>query len=230
MARFPRKTIEFYKEVLSKNIEFPYFYSLVNFILDSDLPRTTKIELLTQGVHHTRLDFQSDALAGLRELDNPLFTKLCLESLAKPPKELKENGHVRHHLRLLQLALSVQDRTTQQFVADSVKSLAPHLKVAMLENTNYIWWPSKKDALLFYASFLQDSDIYSKSEKNEETYPGGFPTFDEIEVRNFAAYQILKLLEIDCPLNESTPGKTWTTVRAFVKNEIDRRTAGDGRK
>ena len=72
-------------------------------------------------------------------------------------------------------------------------------------------------------NFLDDVAVYEESEKDNEIYMMNISRFKKIELRNFAAYRILQILDIDLFLSEKTTNQEWEKVRAFVKNEIERR-------
>ncbi len=217
-AKYPQQTIELYKRLLQNHDEINYFRDLAYFVVDSNLPLSEKRDLLVKGVQHPLLTYRLHALEGLLELDEKAFTKHCLELLSRRPKDSPDNEGTWQQGAMVNLGLCTQDSATLQAVVSVFKRLPVSMKIPVLARLPIgTYRPTKNQALAFLAQLLEDSAIYHKHEDHH------MDRFTKIEVRNYAAFQILEILDIRLPLNDQTTKDEWKKVRAFVQDEVDRR-------
>lgn len=224
IAKYPNQVVDLYRKVLLDEQEFIFFYELIRFIVESNLPRSEKLELLIDGVKHKSAYYQVACLAGLLELDEAIFTKHCFAALSRFPMEFPKEKAGSYQINLLELGLRSQDRPTRNLAVSLAKKLPVPAKIALLAEmpcANY--WPKKHLTLSFLTQFLDDDSVYhDKDHTPFKDLNSLFRGFEKIEVRNYAANEILEILGIELPLDDKTSEDEWKKVREFVQDEVDR--------
>ncbi len=223
-TKYPNRVIDLYRKALLEDQEFPYFQELVQFIVQSNLPRSEKMELLIEGAKNKWAYYQVYCLAGLLELDEVIFAKHWIAALSRFPTEFPKEKAACYQIYLLDLGLCCQDRPTQERVLALTQKLPIPAKIALLaELPNANYRPKKHLVLSFLARFLDDDSVYhSQDHQPFKDLNSLFRGFEKIEVRNYAANQILDILGVELPLNDQTPEDEWVRVREFVQDEVDR--------
>lgn len=198
---------------------------MVSFIIDSRLPKPQKLALLSDGIKHKSPTYQARALEGLLELDNSVFTSHCLSLLSRFPEEFSTGQVAWHHVAFVELGLCSEDQAARKLVNEVAKKLPVPARIALLSSVGAAHYRPKKNlTLAFMAGFLDDRESYDHDQKHtQENLWSSFRGFERIEVRNYAADQILGVLGVELPLDDKTSNDEWKRVREFVKQEIDRR-------
>lgn len=222
--RYNKKLLEAYTNSLKQNAKMNPFHLVPSLIADSNFPKPTKIEMLTKLAHCGHLSQHYDTLTALFKVDNAAFSKICAESLPKWGSKYDRHSQDRLPLGLFDLAFRSEDQKVNEWVKSQGKNLPLNDKLRFLDRlaSERIAGPNWLEILSYLCQFLDDATIYQpgKDEHLLRFLPG---KFEEIAMRNFAALQILKCLSIDLSLSEETSESTWEVVRAFCKDEVNRR-------
>ncbi len=224
-ARHPDQAIELYKKQLLNKHESNLFSDLTIFLIHSQLPKPEKLTLLSQGTQHPSPQYQVRSLEGLLELDDATFNRHCKELLTQFPKEWAMNDAAWHHVAILELAFCSVDPAIRELAYRQAKRMPAHARIALLAHLAWAdFRPSKNLALSHMARFLDDQEVYRFDQKHTEgNLSSSFRGFEKIEVRNYAADQILDVLGIGMPLDDKTSDADWARIRDFVQEEVHRR-------
>jgi len=228
-APHPDQAIELYKKQLLDKRESNLFSDLTIFLIDSQLPKPEKLTLLSQGTKHPSPQYQARSLEGLLELDDAAFNRHCRELLSQFPKEWAMNDAAWHHVAILELAFCSVDPAILELAYRQAKRMPARARIALLAHLAWAdFRPSKNLALAHMARFLDDQEVYRFDQKHtQEDLWSAFRGFETIEVRNYAANQILTVLGIGMPLDDKTSDADWARIRDFVQQEVGRRLEWD---
>ncbi len=224
-GKYHERALKLYEEVLSKSIDFRFFGNLVESLAASDLPKATKVELLARGARSSH-DYQSyEALKELLRLDNPAFSSASIASLEKLAWDGKGEYGDRVRVDIVSLAFRTEDRKTREAAEKYVKGLPPNQKLAVLKQLRFdsAFGPVRLETLSFLCQFLDDSSAYQDPKEKEQGFRNLRFRPDEMEVRNFAALQLLQNIGVDKMITKETSEDEWQKLREFAKDEVDRR-------
>ncbi len=211
-----------YETILRQGISFPHFDVFLESIVDSDLPKAVKIDLLARG---SQSAYANLALTRLLKLDNPAFTRTCMASLEKlaGKSELEINNH--HGVTTFVLALRTEDPTARGRAEELIMGLPFDLKLRVLKslNSDGEFGPLNPETLSFLCRFLDDAILFRDPDRAESESKNADERAEEIEVRNYVSLRILGNLGIELPLGIKRSAKDWEEIRKFAKSEVDRR-------
>jgi len=232
--RFPEKLIIIYKKIIEKKLTNQDIEPFVYYIVDSNMPRKEKVDLLLLAIENSHFPFRIAALGGLLEVDPKICREICYDLLSKLPKEVQksENGGPVPHLELACLAFCFDEPKASEILLPFVKKLPLPAKMAFLccPSYGYYYRPSKKFTINFFYNFLEDKEVFLYEQKFWNEYGYHLDGLHKIEVRNFVAKKILDFLGVEVLLTDETPPEDWDRIRQFVKNEVERRREEEKRK
>ncbi len=212
-----------YDDFLKRKTPEDLLCTLVQKLALSQLPKDEKLHLLHEAARHPSLLVQLEALKGLLLLDNALFSKVCMDLLEKQPlSEVRVQDRIAH-LEFARLALSTDDRKVMSRLAAYGKKLPLQQRMSLLGDLGLsLPLYNRLELYYFLTQFLDDKEVCKTDNKNEYFYFSSYLCINRIEVRNFAAFQLLQAMQIERPINDQTSDQTWKNIRDLVQDEVDR--------
>jgi len=236
--KYTNETIKAYETLSLKetDIRFTWIFEVISH---SDLPKAVKIDLLTRGALMRHGHVKWEALNELLEVDNAGFSKACVANLEKMTWNGDGESDDRQRARLVALAFRTEDQKARETIEKYVKGLTVNQSLAVLRELGSAGTRRSADlgTLSFLRTYLDDETVYQDPQKGEvgfknlerrfEIREKRFANLDkrlgEVEVRNFAAAQILRHMGIDIPTDGNIFDQNWKKIREFAKDEVDRR-------
>ncbi len=224
-AKYKEKCIDSYKLALRKNLEIKWFGFLTRAIVESNLTPSEKIELLSEGASKGSLQQKYDALYVLADLDNAVFSKLCVLTLKGLPQPLSSDDEEKYHFLIINLAFRTKDRGARDFLENYTMNLPISKRLKILDHLSGLILHDIENSPFrpFILRFFDDKNLYAPDKDDRDATSILGSDLTQIEVRNFVANKILIHMKIDLPIDDKTTDETWAKIRELAKDEVDRR-------
>ncbi len=221
-ARYPKHIPSLYRKALDKRPELDSTM-LASALLGCPLPATEKVDLLLYAAKHRDNNHRLPALNALKELDKKQFTSLLLATIESFPKDVPGSYWTCPEARIAKLAVATDDPQVWQTLEKVARRSALGLRMELFnEFSNPKDNRHRPERLRLLGSFLDDAGLRDEDSSAKFDGPGaGFP-YHKIEVRDFAALELARLLGIDIELNLERTPEDWAKIRSQVQEVLKR--------
>jgi hypothetical protein len=226
--RYPNHLASIFRTVLEKRHDLDT-QDLAIAINKSALPKEVKIELFSLAAMHKNYHHRCLSLGFLSELDNRQFSRLLLATIEGLPKDLDDHYWACAEVRAANLIIHTDDAKVWKALETSAKRSEVGLRMELIRLKDYgdLSPQTRQVALRFLASFLDDStarDVVSNKEKFILCAGGDYK---RLEVRDFAALEISRIVGTDVPVNPERTPKEWAKVREKAMEAVRIESSGD---
>lgn len=224
-SKASRLVIEAYKKFLQIQPDTKCMAYLIILVAGSDLPKENKVDLLARAAVRCPPYARYFALRELANLDKGVFSKVCVELLQKIPKEGLIDDEENGRIHVVKMGFRSAVPSARLIFEKYAKELPINLKLQVLTDfpRDAFHETTGRKTLAFLPQFLDGTTLYNPGkEDNHASLILGYG-LSRAEVRNIVARSILRNLEIDIPVTDSTSEETWAKLRELAKDEIARR-------
>jgi hypothetical protein len=213
--RHPKHLASLFRTLLEKRNDLD-MQDLAKAIMKSALPKDEKVALFSMPGKHR--DYLHGRLWGLflSEHDKRQFSELLLVAIQGLPKDVDKDYWSSAEVRAANLIAGTDDPQVWQALEKAAKQAEIGLRMQFI---NLADWPrqarpsNRKLALRFLESFLDDSSVRDATLNKEKFILCAAHNYPRIEVRNFAATQILLLAKKEVPEKPGRTAAEWAEVR-----------------
>jgi hypothetical protein len=221
-AKYPKQIPSLYQKVLDKRPELDS-WGLVDAVLHCKLSDKDKLDLFIRAVKHKDSNHRLPALRAINKLDKKEFNSLLLATIESFPKDVPGPYWTCPEAFIAGLAMESDDSRVWQTLEKVARRSALGLRMELL---NHFWDPKdnrhRRERLRLLASFLDDAALRDEHSNAKLAGPGaGFP-YDKIEVRDFVAAQIARILGIEIELKLDRTPEEWAKIRRLVQEGLER--------
>jgi hypothetical protein len=218
LKKYPQHLPMVYRTVLD---ERPKMGSreVADAILLSELPRLRKVELLAYGGRHADKEHRRVAHRAITSLDHEFFVETVIKILHELPRTPKGSYWRCPEQGVVSLVLQTDDARIWKALDKAARRVDVGLRLQLLRRVANDGDENErqKERLAFLQSFLDDATVRDMS-RDPDRYvavPAG-DDFPRLEVRNYAALEIARLLKLD-----RTPQPNWDDVQwAHLRQEV----------
>lgn len=220
----PERLVRIHNKFLEKTYINESASYLCQALVISNLPRETKLECIKQLASDGGMERRISAIHVLAQFDQDAAKVPARKLMEILPKDTKEAYCRSAEARASHVALALDDDEVWRIFLEKAKNAEVGLRLEWMNpfDNCYVGDRLQKRRLAFLASFLEDKTLRDETVR-AKMFDGpcaGF-TFPKITVRNFAALQIARILEI-APLDE--PDSTWSEDRwTILRTEVSKR-------
>jgi hypothetical protein len=223
VKKYPQDLPELYRTLL---LEHPQkdTPSVARALVRSRLPREKKVELLTEGSTCRHLRHRYHALSELRELDEDRFHQRLIETLDGLPRSAERYYWSCPESRFALLVAHTGNVRAWQVLEKTAKRSDVGLRLEMLRQVCEVE-PRRycKEHLAFLAAFLEDATVRDmKADLKRFDGDCAGMDFPSLEVRNYTAMQIARLLKLDRKPQPSWDAEQWARFRDEVREALKR--------
>jgi hypothetical protein len=190
-------------------------------VANSSLSRETKREVLLKGTHAKSLQTRLYAIGNLRNIDPGKSLELLLSESEKIPKVPNEEFWRCPETEIAVMAHHWNEPAAWTALEKTAKRVDVGLRVEFL---GAVRWPeipaARKATLGFLFKFLDDTELRVASGPKYDGPFAGFQGFDRIEVRNFAAHEIARMLDLDTEPKPNWSDDQWAKLRDDVRKAL----------
>jgi hypothetical protein len=222
LAKYPKHIPALYRMVLDKRPEL-HSGVLAHAVVRCNLSNKEKLDQLLYAAKHENNAHRLPALYAIKDLDRKQFTELLLTTIDSFPKDVPGPYWTCPEAYIGRLAIETDDPRIWQTLEKVAKRSAFGLRMELL---NHFSDPKesrhKLDRLRLLATFIDDADVWDQNSSPKFDGPGaGFP-YERLEVRDFVALQIARLVGIEVELNLDRTPNEWAKIRSQVKDALKR--------
>ena len=221
MAKYPKDIPILYRKVLD---ERPILDSslLAAYVHDSKLSDKEKMDLFLYAAKHKDINHRLPALEALKDLDKKRFSSLLLTEMESLPEDTKDASYwTCPEAKIARLAIECDDPQVWKLLEKVAKRSVLGLRMELVNHFSDPKDPRHRhERLRLLASFLDDSALRDVRTNAKLGGPSaGFP-YEQIEVRDFAALQIARLLGIEIELDPERTAEEWAKIRTRVQEAL----------
>jgi hypothetical protein len=225
LAKYPRHIPSLYRTVLD---DYPYMgtFDLAEAVLRCPIPVDEKRDLFLHAVQHEDPSHVLPALHALKNLDKERFAELAIAKIEAIPRDVPGPYWECPEQNFAALAMDCEDPRVWLVLARVARRSSVGLRMELL---GAFWDPKDprhwRERLRLLAGFLDDATVRVSDSKGKYFGPHEASEYPRIEVRDFAALEIARLLGIE---TERNPGRTpneWAELRSQVRKAVDRELA-----
>lgn len=218
--KYPKHLPELYHRVLNKQPGVNG-WPIVEAIIRSKLPKVEKKAFLLEGCKHPQLRHRRAALDNLKDVDRPEFLKALLTTIEKLPRDVDGPYWLSDERHMSRLAVDADDPKIWAALEKAIRRAKFGLRMELLRNLAEVDGPrGLRERFTILAAYLDDSELRVEStDRRFEGPSAGFP-YDRIEVRDFVAIEISRLLGHEVPLDLKRTLADWAQVREQVRKGL----------
>ena len=216
-AKYPQRLPETYRKVLELHTRV-CSGSTVDEIVNSSLPRQTKIETLLKGVRSDRLSHKRAALIGLRDLGYDDYISVLTEAVEYLPERPQEPYWLDpgHFAVLVAQTDSDEAWTTLTMTAKRVDVGTRMEFIGNMMHCN-VFDKHHERRVAFLRRFLEDTDVRDcNADPDMFSGPCAGSVHDRIVVGDFAALKLAYTLGLDVNENPEWTAKDWRKLKQKV--------------
>lgn len=222
LTKYPRHIPSLYRTVLDKRPDVDS-WELVEALQKCKLPDRDKMDLFVRAVRHKDSEHRLPAFHAILELDRKRFTALWLEAIEALPRDVPGKYWIAPEAHLAGLATECDDPRVWPLLEKVVRRSSLGLRMELLnqlgdrDTTRH-----RADCLRLLARFLDDAALRDERADKRLDGPGaGFP-YPRIEVRDFVALKIARILDIKVELKLDRTPAEWAAIRGRVREALKR--------
>jgi hypothetical protein len=212
---------EVYRTLMNKQPKMQS-WPVADALATSDVPREQKIELYAYAGRHPNLEHRRAAFKQLQALDRDRFMQLLVETLNGLPATPAEPYWLCCESSFAYLVAGTDAPAAWEALEKATKRADPGLRMEILKIVSYAGeGKQRKQRLAFLAKFLDDTtvrDVHSDPKRFQGPYAEG--DFNRLEVRNGAAMQIARILELGKKPLPTWNDEQWQRFRDEVRQAL----------
>jgi internalin A len=228
LRKYPQHLPDVYRRLL---VERPDVHSweLLQAIAAADLTRHDKIDLFIQGAQQPCVARQAEALEAMAAFDEGAFETFLIKSLVAMPRTTEQRYVDCEQVALAQLCWKTNSLNVWHPLRDSAGKADVGVRMEIIDhigdNTD-LSHVRKMRVAEFLLNFLEDSTLRNVTTEPEKYDGCAAAMWKQIEVRNWAAYQLAKRFSVD--VSAYTPGNSvtsedWERLRSTVARVCEER-------
>lgn len=221
-AKYPKHVSSLYRKVLDQRPKVDS-WMLAEALLRCKVPDKEKLTLLRHAGKHKDNKHRLPALRMLKDLDRKQFSALLLATIESIPPDVAGLYWSCPEAGIARLAIESEDPRVWPTLENVARRSVLGLRMELLhrlgdpEDTRH-----RSERLRLLAGFLNDSTMRDVESNKKFMGPGaGFP-YAKIEVRDFVALEIARLLGMDIERNLERTREEWVTIRSQVQKSLKR--------
>ncbi|MBI1914162.1 MAG: hypothetical protein HYS12_05410 [Planctomycetes bacterium] len=226
LSKYPRHIPSLYRKVLDKR-SLLGSWILANAVLQCKLTAKEKLDLFLNAAKHKDYKHRLPALDAIKNLDRRRFILLLMATIEGLPNDVTGSYWACPEGGLAGLAIESDNPRVWQTLEKVCKRAAVGFRMELL---NHFYDPKetryKVKRLRLLASFLEDATLRDRDSSKQFKGPGAGNQYDKLEVRNFVAMELARLLGIEVELNPDRTSEEWAVIRSRVrgalKHELDK--------
>jgi hypothetical protein len=198
--------------------------SVAHALAQSDLAREKKVALFVDACHSRYPRQCYHALVELRDLDSERFLSLLIETITCLPKTTQGSYWLCAESIFASLVPNTGDAQAWQVLETAAKRSDIGLRMEIISQVCQLKHTHDNGKrLTFLASFLDDTD-----QRDVNTHPRRFlgeyagRGFPRLEVRNYAAFQIARLMDLEPIPQSNWSDSHWAAFREQIRKARQR--------
>lgn len=220
VVKYPKHIPALYRKVLDQRPDLQAG-RLADALLRSKLPDKEKLDLFLHAADHKDKMQRLIVLYAIKELDKKKFNSLLFDAVENIPTDVPGPYWRCPEAYLARLAIESDDPKIWETLEKVAKRSELGLRMELL---NHFGDPKENrhrpERLRLLASFLNDAVMRDEDSSSKFEGPGaGFP-YHKIEVRNFVAIEISRILGIEVELNLERKPEDWAKIRSQVQDRL----------
>jgi hypothetical protein len=219
LKKYPQHLSTVYRTILDKR-PLVSSVSIVEMIAKSELPRERKVELLIYGTRHHSRNQREVVFEVIANQDHEQFVETVLRMLEELPRTPKGSYWQCPEQAVVSLVLRKDDAWVWKALEGAARRVDVGLRMQLLRRVanNGDENVRLKERLAFLRSFLDDSTLRDMNSDPDKfvAVPAGHE-FPRLEVRNYAALEIARLLKLDRAPQPSWDDTQWARLREYVR-------------
>jgi hypothetical protein len=222
LAKYPKKVPSLYRTVLDERADLDS-WALTKAVLRCNLSNKEKLDLFLHAAKLENNTHRLPALHAIKDLDRKQFTELLLTIIEGFPRDVPGPYWTCPEAYIARLAIETDDPRVWQTLEKVAKRSALGLRMELLNHFNDQEGSRHRlERLRLLASFMNDDALWDRSSSPKFDGPGaGFP-YEKLEVRDFVALEIARLVGMDVEVNLDRTADEWTRIRNQVEVNLKR--------
>ena len=230
--KYPHRLVQIYRDVL-ENRPRMQTSAIVEALSASSLAEKDKAALFILAARNKSFKHRYAALLELKKREAEQFVTLLVATLDELPCTPVDCYSRCIEAKFAYQVYSTDDRRAWQALERAARRVDVGLRMQVLGNINYLQSTATQRPLrlAFLAAFLDDDSLRDIA-TNPKMFNGiyaGYP-FPRLEVRNFAAMQILSLVGTRADFNVEWTAAKWATFRERMREVAKRELDGKAKK
>lgn len=221
--RYPQRLPDVYRRLLTERPDLSSS-NIVQAIAASDLEPAVKTDTLSAAASHPRVRRRAEALEALSRLDVGLFEQLLLKSVAASPVPPSDRYAYNEQLDLVRLCWKSDRNEVWNALRDSTSKADVGMRMEIIgrlgRSTETKLSHDKQIRLTgFLGAFLDDEEVRDTTVDPQKYVDCAGYWWPQLEVRNWAAYQLAPLFAIDISdfrRNQIVTDEQWSRLRKDV--------------
>jgi hypothetical protein len=218
--KYPRRLPEIYRTILEKRPRM-YTHDVAEAIAESSLSPEMKLELFRGAVEEPDLERRRIGLWHLKKLDPTRFPALLIATIDSLPKTPRLPYCSCPEADIARLVSMTDDPRVWAALENAAKRADVGLRLEFLGRMTRSTM-GRRLRLDFLSHFLDDDTVRDvASDPKRFGGPGAAFHFPRIAIRDFAAWKIGWVLEMDIEPDANWTPEQWTQFRARVRQELE---------
>jgi hypothetical protein len=220
LAKYPKHIPSLYRTVLDKRSEIDSGM-LADAIARGHLPAKEKMELFLSAARHKDNRHRLPALYAIKDLDKKRFNELLLATIERIPRDVDVLYWTCPEAHIAGLAAACDDPRIWPLLEKVAKRSSVGLRMELLNWLREGGRNRRPERFRLLAAFLDDDAVRTKgSEKFDGPCAGFF--YDELTVRDFAALELARMLDVEIEYKQVRTPEEWAKVRDRVREALKR--------
>jgi hypothetical protein len=185
--------------------------------------------LFSLAAQHDDYHHRCLSLRFLSQLDNRQFSKLLLATIEGLPKDVNRDYWSCAEVRAAELIIFTDDPRVWKALESSAKRSCVALRMEFMSLKHYgdLSPRTRKVALQFLTSFLDDSTVRDVTSNKEKFTLCAGEEYKRLEVRDFAALEIARIVGNKVPVNPERSAEEWAKIRENAMKAVKLELSGD---
>jgi hypothetical protein len=220
LAKYPKHVPSLYRTVLDERADLDSWV-LTKAVLRCNLSNKEKLDLFLYAAKLENNTHRLPALHAIKDLDRKQFTELLLTIIEGFPRDVPGPYWKCPEAYIARLAIETDDPRVWQTLEKVAKRSALGLRMELLNHFNDQEESRHRlERLRLLASFMDDDALWDRNSSPKYYGPGaGFP-YEKLEVRDFVALKIARLVGMDVEVNLDRTADEWTKIRNQVEVKL----------
>lgn len=224
--KYPNRIPEIYRAALTRQASVDSA-PLAEAVLRLKIPLSDKRDLLAYACDSQQQSQRWPALRAFRSIDDGRFVTLLINEIEKIPTEVDCQYWLYPMGKVGSLVEECEDLRVWRAMEKAGRRLCVGMRMEMLEyfgEASEV--PQQRERLGFLAAFLDDGTVRDLSSGRKFDPPTGAASdYPKIEVRNYAAVLLARLLGMSIDVKTARPPEEWAAIRTRVRTAVDRELA-----
>jgi hypothetical protein len=220
LKKYPLDLLKVYRTLLDERPDM-HSWALAHVLTLSTIPRQKKVEALMYAGRHKSLDHRFCAAQELRNIDEAAFVEILEETLDNLPKSPKGEYWMCREGYFAALVGGTGNPRAWRALEKAAKRSDVGLRMELIGQLCRSGAKHSKELLAFLSAFLDDETLrdMNSDPRRFEGFPAG-DDFARLEVRNYAALEIGRLLKLKSTPEPTWNDQQWAQFRAEVRKAL----------